>query len=589
MTKIGAGQFIVDFLLNAGVPYAVGIPGHGILTMVDALIDRTPELKTIMVRHEQAAAHLADGYARITGQPIAIFTSVGPGAVNTLVGLATAMADSIPIIAITGNCQSYFVDRGAIQDISHHHASDFTSMVRPVVKRSWSVTRAGDLPDVLQRALRLATSGRPGPVHIEVPMDVQAAEIEAPAAGPDAYRVPWRLYPDPESIRNAAGVILAAQRPVLLVGGGVILADAAAELREVAEYLGIPVITTTQSKGVIPEDHPLNAYYTGPKGSTCGVKVTRSADVLIAVGFRFAEWASGSYRHGETFFVPPARIVQIDIDPAEIGRNYPVAAAVLADARTALTALLSEIRSRARRRSYESSAAYRELQAWRAEWQGLVAREANKGIPMNLSRALAELRRALPNDAIICTSSGHTQGLVYQEFPVYAPRTHLSAGGFSTMGWSVPASLGAKLAAPGQVVAAIIGEGDFLMTCQELATAVQYDIPILCCVMNNAGYLSIRDMQASIFGPDRVLVTESRLRSGDWYTPELATLATAFGAYGARVEDPRELSGAVRDALSSGRPAVLDIQVARTYPDSGNRLGQWAEFPKPTSATPAAP
>lgn len=577
-----ASQYIVDFLIDRGTPCVVGIPGHGNLTFVDALNDHSSSISMIMVRHEQAAVHFADGYFRATDQPLVVTTSCGPGAVNTLVGVATAMADSIPMILITGNVQTYFVERGAIQDVSFRQSSDFANMVRPVVKRSWSINHAHEVPDVLQRAFRIALSGRPGPVHIEIPMDVQRAAVPGlPSVSAAGYELPYRMFPDPESIRRAADVLLAAERPVLLAGGGTMLAHAENEFRELAEYLGMPVITTLTSKGVIPEDHPLNAYYTGPKGSTCGVKIARAADVFVAVGFRFSEWASGSYKRDEVFSIPPQQIIQVDIDPAEIGRNYPVAAPVLADAKPALAALLAEVKRRTPRREYESGARYRELQEWRAEWEELVRGQAGDERPMTISRALAEIRKALPRDAIVLTSSGHSQGLVYQEFPIYEPRTHLSAGGFSTMGWSFPAALGVKYALPDRVVATLIGDGDFLMTCQELATAVQYGLPVVNCVFNNSGYLSIRDMQASIFGETRTIATESTV-DGSSYSPDFAALAESFGAYGSRVDDPAGLVDAVDAALASRRPAVLDIRVATAYPESGNRLGQWAEFPKPS-------
>ena len=358
-----ASQFLVDFLIRKGVPYVVGIPGHGNLTFVDAVRERSAELPMLMVRHEQSAAHFADGYYRATDQPLVITTSVGPGAVNTLVGIATAMSDSIPMIVITGDVQTYYSERGAIQDIAHRQPSDFANMVRPVVKRSWSVTRASELPDVIQRAFRTATTGRPGPVHIEIPMDVQAADLDVQPIPPSDYAIPGRTFPDPDSIARAADLLLAGERPVILAGGGVILGHAESELVELAEYLGVPVITTLTSKGVIPEDHPLNAYYTGPKGSTVGVNVTHAADVFLAAGFRFTEWASGSYKPGEVFSIPPQQVIQIDIDPAEIGRNYPVAAPVLSDIQPALRLLLAEVKRRTGPREYQASAAYQELQA----------------------------------------------------------------------------------------------------------------------------------------------------------------------------------------------------------------------------------
>jgi acetolactate synthase-1/2/3 large subunit len=574
-----ASQFLVDFLVRKGVPYVVGIPGHGNLTFVDAIHERAAELPMLMVRHEQSAVHFADGYFRATDQPLVITTSCGPGAVNTLMGLATAMADSIPVVAITGDVQTYFAERGAIQDIAYRQPSDFANMVRPVVKRSWSVTHASQLPDILQRAFRTATTGRPGPVHIEIPMDVQADALDVPSIPTDAYEIPGKSFPDPAAISKAADVLLAADRPVLLAGGGVILAHAEDDLVELAEYLGLPIITTLTSKGVIPEDHPLNAYYTGPKGSTCGVNVTRSADVFLAIGFRFSELASGSYKDGEVFSIPPQTVVQIDVDPAEIGRNYPVAAPVLADAGPAIRALLDEVRRRTAPREYRATAAFQQLQGWRQAWEERVRSQATDDQPMRVSRALSELRAALPRDAIVLTSSGHTQGMVYQEFPIYEPRTHLSAGGFSPMGWSLPAALGVKVALPDRVVVPIIGDGDFLMTIQELAMAVQYEIPVVVCVMNNAGFLSIRDMQASLFGAERTIATESRTPDGAPYTPDFAALAESFGARGVSVTDAARLGDAIREAIASGRPTVLDIQVAGGQGEAGNDLGMWADFP----------
>jgi acetolactate synthase-1/2/3 large subunit len=578
-----ASQFLVDFLIRKGVPYVVGIPGHGNLTFVDAVRQRSSELPMLMVRHEQSAAHFADGYFRATDQLLVVTTSVGPGAVNTLVGIATAMSDSIPMVVITGDVQTYYSERGAIQDIAHRQPSDFANMVRPVVKRSWSVTRASELPDVIQRAFRTATTGRPGPVHIEIPMNVQAADLDVGSVSPTDYVIPGRAYPDPESISRAADILLGAQRPVILAGGGVILGHAESELLELAEYLGIPVITTLTSKGVIPEDHPLNAYYTGPKGSTVGVNVAHAADVFLAAGFRFTEWASGSYKPGEVFSIPPQQVIQIDIDPAEIGRNYPVAAPILSDIQPGLRQLLDAVKQRTGPREYQATATFQELQAWRAEWvERLAANADTDRHPMTISRALRELRKALPRDAIVMTSSGHTQGLVYQEFPVYEPRTHLSAGGFSTMGWSFPAALGVKIARPDRVVVPIIGDGDFLMTVQELAMAVQYGISVVVCVLNNAGFISIRDMQRSLF--DRTIATESATADGLPYTPDLAAVATAFGAIGERVDDPAHINEAVRRAIASGRPVVLDIRVAQGFPESGSALAGWADFPLPSIA-----
>lgn len=581
MTQQSASDFIADYLVEAGVPLVVGIPGHGNLTLCDALARRQDRLRTMMVRHEQSAVHLADGWARVTRRPLVVTTSVGPGAVNTLVGLATAAADSIPVIALTGNAQTYFLERGAIQDISHHGTSEFGAMARPVVKRSWSVRSAIELPRVLSAAFRLATSGRPGPVHIELPMDVQAEPLDAVVPKlSSSSTTSTVVYPDPVAVEAAVRAISRAKRPVVLAGGGLMLADAAPELIRLVEWLGIPVITTTQSKGVIPEDHPLNAFYTGPKGSSIGTAIARDADLFIALGFRFSEWAAGSYKDGEVFSIPPQRVVQLDIDPLEIGRNYPVEVGILCDLKAGLGQLCAAIERHLPLCKWEKTDRQRWINELRQEWLALV-QDQSVGQELTTSFMLGELRRALPRNAIVVTSSGHIQGQLYQEFPCYEPGTHISAGGFSTMGFTVPAAIGVKLAAPDRHVVGVLGDGDFLMTVQELATAVQYRVPVTYLVGNNSGYLSIRDMQVRLFGADAVIATESKQDGGDWYSPDLTKVAHGFGAWAETVDSRQGLAGAIERALAVDGPAVLNVVTARSFPTSGNQLPGWAEFPLP--------
>ncbi|MGF1616308.1 MAG: thiamine pyrophosphate-binding protein [Acidimicrobiia bacterium] len=572
-------EYIAEFIHAQEIAFVAGIPGHGNLTLYDALHGaNTP---TVMVRHEQSAAFLADGYARITGKPVVISTSVGPGAVNSLVGLATAMADSSPIIAITGDVQTYVRDKGAIQDINFHAASDFASMVKPVVKRSWSITSPDQLPDALHRAYMMSISGRPGPVHLQIPMDVQAANLSPGSRSPQVTAAIPSSYPAPESIRAAAEAILEAERPVFLAGGGVTISRAESELVAICEYLGIPVITTLTSKGVISEDHQLNAFYTGPKGSPVGTDTIREADLLVAVGYRFTEWASGSFVHGEVFSVPPQRIVHIDVDPSEIGRNYPVEVAVVGDAKSSLSALLKAITEMTEPRDYSDSSRFRALQARRTEWEKSLEAQRVQSSPISLSTALGALRRGLPRDAVVTSSSGHTQGHLFQEFPVFEPRSFLSAGGFSTMGWSLPAALGVKLGVGERRVAAVVGDGDLLMSCQELATAAQYGIDITVFVLNNGGYLSIRDMQASIFGPDRTIATENRTSQGEWIVPDVVGLANALGVPGTRVNEPGELETAIQTAVDRPGPFVVEVRTEQAFPRSMNDLAYFSDFPAP--------
>ena len=583
MREYSCGELIFEHLKKEGVPFAVGLPGHGILAFLDAFLGREEEVGLITVRHEQSAVHLADGYYRASGRPLAVFTSVGPGAINTLVGLGTASSDSIPVIAFTANCPTYMFGKGALQAVERHRWSDFTSMARPVVKQSWQISDVGQLPAVLQQAFQVATTGRPGPVHIELPMDVQAASVRAEIPAPSEHGIASRVQGDPAAIERAAQLLIDAERPLILAGGGVILSEATDQLVGVAEHLGVPVITTLMGKGAIPEDHPLCAFYGGSKGSSCGNELAKRADVILAVGCRFAEWTTSSYRPGETYNIPPARVIHVDIDPAEIGRNYPAEVGILADARSALGALGERLTTVSEPRDYGASAYFKETQDLKAEWEAAKAGFITDSRPMTTSWALRELRQFLDRDAFVVGAAGHAQAQLFQEFPAYLPRTHISTGAFSTMGFCVPASIGVKLAHPERQVVGVMGDGDFLMTCQELATAVQYNIPVVYFLLNNYGWLSIRDLQIHHYGEDRTIGTEFRRSGmGELYNPDFVKLAESFGAYAERVEEPAGVREALGRAFAANRPAVLEIVSATRFPESEGALAGWADFPTPS-------
>jgi acetolactate synthase-1/2/3 large subunit len=372
-----------------------------------------------------------------------------------------------------------------------------------------------------------------------------------------------------------------ARRPVLLAGGGVISADASAELVALAEHLGAPVVTTWMGKGTIPEDHDLNAWSVGDTASTCGNALARTADVLLAVGCRFTDWSASSYRRDVTFSIPPTRLIHVDIDPHEIGKNYPCEIGLVADARAALVDLLEAVREVTPARDYDESPYFQEIQRLKEEWEETQSpRRHSNAVPMTQPRAVRELRAALDRSAIVVTGAGLVQGVVRQDFPVYEPRTHLTSGGFSTMGFTVPAAIGAKLAAPDRQVAGIAGDGDFLQTMQEMAAAAMLDLPVLFVVLNNAGWISIKGGQLSNFG--RAFVTEFQRRDGSLYTPDFAAAARSFGLHGERVDQPDEVAPAVRRALATGGPALVEVTVAREFPDAGATKTGWWDVPVPT-------
>jgi acetolactate synthase-1/2/3 large subunit len=583
-TRLTGAQIIAEYLVRAGVPYATGIPGHGSWTLVDAIARREPAIRLVPVMHEQSAAHLADAYFRASGKPIVAFTSIGPGAANTTVGVGTAYVDSSAFLLMIGSVHTHMQGRSVLQEIDRTHDANFARVLEPLVKRWWQPSRVDMVPYVMHRAFNEMLSGRPGPVLLDLPMDVQAddALVTLPDIDQRGGRR-TRPRPDAQETERAARLLAAAERPVLVAGGGAITADAASDLRAVAEHLGAPVVTTWMGKGAIPEDHPLNGWSVGDTASTSGNRLAANADVVLAVGCRFTDWSASSYRKGVSFAIPPSKLIQIDVDTREIGKNYPVEAALVGDAQAALRDLLDALRQAtpSRARSYTETAYFTQVQRLKSEWEQVqAARRDSPARPITQTRALHELRQALDRRAIVTSGAGVVQAAVRQDFPVYEPRTHLTSGGYSTMGFTVPAAIGAKLAQPDRPVVGIAGDGDFLQTMQEMATAAMLDLPVLFVVLNNSGWISIKGGQLATFG--RVAMTDFVRRDGSVYSPAYAEVARNFGLHGEKVEDPSEIGAAVRRATATKGPALLEITVAREYPDAGATKAGWWDAPVPT-------
>jgi acetolactate synthase-1/2/3 large subunit len=573
------GEIVAEHLVRRGVPYLVGIPGHGCLALLDAFKARE-QVRVIQVRHEQSAAHLADGFYRVSGKPLAVYTSIGPGAANTVVGLATAFVDSTAVLVLCGDVHTYMFGRGVLQEVERQHWANLARIFEPVTKRYWQVTRPDQLPAVMNRAFGEMLSGRRGPVAVSLPMDVQAeaAEVEMSVSPLESA---GRIAADPEAVARATELLLSAERPLILAGGGVLAAEASPALEALAEHVGAVVITTFAGKSCFPEDHPLYGWHAGSKGTTCGNALARSADVLLAVGCRFADETASSFRQGVSFSIPPTKLIQADIDPGEIGKNYRAEVGLVGDARAVLEQLLQEVQARTPKREYAGTPYFQEVQRLKEEWlRELSPYRDSDRVPVTISRFIKELRAALARDAIVVTSAGNPQAQVLQEFAFYQPRTNVTSAGFSTMGFTLPAAIGAKLAAPRQQVVGVTGDGDFLMTIQELATAVQFDVPVVVCVLNNMGWQSIRDLQISAFGRERVLATEFT-RGGEPYTPHFADIARAFGCHSQRIDSAAEVGPALARAFDSGRPSVIEVMVNREYPYSGGLVTGWWDVPVP--------
>jgi acetolactate synthase-1/2/3 large subunit len=469
------------------------------------------------------------------------------------------------------------IGHGTMQELDRHHANDFGQLTRAVTKRQFNVDHVEQLPHAIHRAFNVMLTGRPGPVHIEVPMDVQAlaAEVEIHDL---ARRVPVGIaHPDPDSIDRAARLLAVAERPVIAIGGGAVTAGAAQAIRTLAEALAIPVVNTWNGKGGFPEDHRLYAGALGQTGTIPGNAVAASADLVVAIGCRFTDWSASSYRRGVSFSIPPARLIHVDVDPFEIGKNYPADVGIVADAGAAMAALASAIGAKPTvpdgRRAFLA-----ELEGFKQEWRAKEAERLNSDqFPFTSQRPLRDLRRVLPRDGIIVAGSGNAQGAVKQSFPVYEPRTHLGSGSYSSMGWAVPAAIGAKLAQPERKVACVLGDGDFLMTIEEIAVCVTNDIPVTFVVQNNAGYMSIRGGQRKIF--DRHIGSEFHRKDGSPYSPDFVAIGRAFGLEAYRIEDPASLESTLRRAIESDAPVVIEVPTSRDA--AGPWVPGWWDFPVP--------
>ncbi|MEV7232106.1 thiamine pyrophosphate-binding protein [Polymorphospora sp. NPDC051019] len=559
--KVRSGaQAIVATLEAYGVRYVFGMCGHTNLAMLGAI--EQSSLTFIGVRHEQVAAHAADGYFRATGQLAAVLTTIGPGLTNALTGIGDAALDGAGMIVIAGDVPSYLAGRGGFQELDLHGEAQQVEMVRPLVKRAWKVASREGLADVTGRACQIALADQPGPVLLDVPMDLFSATFRDDIHVA-AHRVPAdrRTYAPDTQVARAAQMLVEAERPVIYAGGGAARSRARDSLLALAEHLGIPVVTTMAGQGVIPQDHPLCAGYTATVGTPLGHALVNSADVVLALGTRFGEMETSSYDPEVSFRVPPTQIVQVDVDASQIGRTYPVALGVVADVGAFVGQLLAEIRGATPRRNWESSARFAAIQegirAWRAD---IEQGRHSDATPITVERLLGDIREVLPRDGIFLTDVG-IRHQVAQQFDVYDPRDHYVASGWGTMGGAVAAALGAKVGAPGRAVVAEVGDGAFTSILSAVVTAVEYDIPVVWVVMNNFGYSSISVYQHKhALG---ALGTTFRTPDGKPYNPDFAALAQACGALGAVVTDPADLRSALRTALDSGRPYVLDVHTEK--------------------------
>jgi acetolactate synthase I/II/III large subunit len=547
-------EALVKQLEAYGVEYVFGLCGHTNIAFLDAL--GRSSIEFIVFRHEAAAAHAADGYARASGKPGVVCVHVGPGMMNAVTGVASAAMDSVPLIAISGDVPSYYRGRHPHQEVNLHADADQASIYRPFVKRAWTVNRVEDLPRLAERAFWTATSGRPGAVLLNVPMDVFSRRVPVGAETPRLPAVAAPAGLEPGVAEQVARMLAEAERPLLYIGGG-LRAGCRAALVDLVEHCDIPVAHSLMAKGTLPDGHPLVLGMPGFWGLELTNEYARGADVVLAVGTRFAETDASSWDPRYTWRIPPTRLVQIDIDPAEIGRNYPVEVGVVGDAGAALAGIAEAIRKLAPAGRQRPELRRRIAESRRRAFDRVAAFSEDGQLPMRPERILADLRATLPEDAVLVTDVGWNKNGVAQCYELPAAGRFITPGGSSTMGFGPAAALGVQLAWPDRVVVALVGDGGMSAQLTAIPTAVERDLPVIFAVMNNRAHGTIADLQAAHYG--RSYGCEFRNRDGELVSPDFAALGRACGADGYPVATPGDLRAHLAAAIGNRRPAVIDI------------------------------
>jgi acetolactate synthase-1/2/3 large subunit len=554
--KMTGAQALIKSLEMEEVEVIFGLPGGAILPVYDPILDSP--IRHILVRHEQGAGHMAEGYAHVTGRPGVAMVTSGPGATNIVTPLGDAAMDSIPIVVITGQVTTGSIGTDAFQECP------ITGVTMDITKHNWLVTDANDIPRVVAEAFEVATTGRPGPVLVDVPKDVSNAQMDwywpSSVADLDLPGYHPAIEGDPRAVHEAAKLILSASRPVIYAGGGILKARAAGELKELAELTGIPVVTTLMARGAFPDSHPLALGMPGMHGNYTAVTAMQRADLLVALGARFDDRVTGKV----ATFAPEAKVIHVDVDPAEVGKVREVEVQIIGDARAVIRELLNQLGSLGAQRSERPDLGpwMAQIRAWQEQFPLTYHQE--DGGPLKPQYVVETLRDMTPDDTIVVAGVGQHQMWASQYWRFEHPYTWVNSGGAGTMGFAVPASIGAKVGRPGKMVWAIDGDGCFQMTAQELVTASAERIPVKIAILNNA-YLGMVRQWQELFYEERY--SEVYL-SPD--LPDYVKWAEAMGAVGIRVETPEEVAPAIEKANGvDDRPVVVDFRTdafEKVYP-----------------------
>ncbi len=564
MSKKLVADLIVDYLERRDVRYIFGLCGHTVIGMLDALNrneQKGGKLRYISNRHEAVASTAADGYARVTHRASVVMCHLGPGITNVLTGVANAAFDSIPMVVFAGDVPSYYYGKHPHQEVNMHGDATQYRLLEPVCKRCWRVDDPEALPDILDKAFRLAESGRPGPVLIDMPMDIWSREIEEDLFARTYQDSHITVKPalDPECAKAIAKRLIEAKAPVIHAGGGVLLAQASEELAALAEFLDIPISRTLMGQGCVSDLHPLMIGQTGFWGLAHTHEFTLGADVILALGTRFAEADSSSWYQGVTFDPSTTKFIQIDIDPTEIGRNYPVEIGAVADLKLALKQILDAAKA-IKPEGIKRAGLREKIAKAKADFKASnVAISNDSRFPMTPQRILKELKGALPEDALIFTDVGWNKNGVAQQYDITIPGTVHHSSGLATMGFGASAVLGGKKAAPDKICVALIGDGGFGVNPTCMATAVEEGIPCMWLVMNNMAFGTIAGLENANYHTQ--YGTKFHTPNGEAYSPNWAKVAEGYGIDSIRVNSADELGPALKKAVEAnkaGKPFLVE-------------------------------
>ena len=541
--RLKAGEAVIELLKQEGVSHIFGIVGSSFLDILDPLYDRE-DMRFVGVRHEQGAALMADGFSRISGAPSVCLATNGPGVLNLTYGIGSAYVAHSPVVVIAPSASRRDQYRNSTQEF------DQVALFKPITKASFPINRIDRLPDALRHAFRVATSGKMGPVLLDIPRDLlPGADVELDLLPPDAYRPgQTRSRGDLGLVQRAADVLAAAQRPVILAGGGVQWSNAGGVVCRLAELTGAPIVTSYGRADAVPSDHPNFLGHLGRLGAAEGIEAVREADVILAVGTRLGQ----STTFYDNRFIPAdARIIQIEIDPEEIGRNYPVTVGIEGDAAAVSEGLLEELRQREPRVNPQWA---EEVKSWNARRADRLRSEEHLDtLPMKPQRVYAELRKVMPKDAIVALDAGLAPNFGQDRLDFFQPRSLMTSLDLGGLGFSFPAALGAQFAAPNRPVVNFNGDGGFLFNAQEFATAVEYNLPVVTVIMNNGSWGSEKAYQRFAFN--------ERYVGADTLNPRYDKYAELFGGAGFYVERPEDVGNAMLEALSAGRPSIIEIPI----------------------------